>query len=160
MVNGLASFKSQIYSDQEGKIIGVKFWHSPSGAPVFLSQIETIPQAFMIDTPADSVDADKGLPHALEHLLGGKGTKGRYVNLLRELRLGNTIAATDFDRNFYALSSSAGTEAFFEELHSYMDSIYHPTSRTWKEREFYQHWRSRRSSDRAKKSIRARHCLQ
>src|SRR5690242_7648494 len=64
---------ANLYSDIDGRIVGAKFWHGPSGAPVFLLQIETVPQAYMwVDTP---VDSDRGLPHALEHLLADKGTK-------------------------------------------------------------------------------------
>src|SRR5215813_5218292 len=38
---------SNLYCDTQGKIVGVKLWHVPTGAPVFLFQIETVPQAFM-----------------------------------------------------------------------------------------------------------------
>src|SRR5579859_6711000 len=64
-----------LYTDSDGKIVGAKFLHVSTGAPVFLLQLETVPQVFTwIDTP---VDSNQGLPHSLEHLLI-KGTKGRY----------------------------------------------------------------------------------
>ena len=61
----LAEFRvANLYSDAQGKIMGVKLWHIPTGAPVFLLQIETLPQAFMwIDTPDNS---NRGLAHSLE----------------------------------------------------------------------------------------------
>src|ERR1700694_4267175 len=89
----VADFRvTNLYSDREGQIVGAKFQHIPTGAPVFLLQIETVPQAFIwVDTP---IDSDNGLPHSLEHLLAGKGTKGRYFELLRRMNFGQIAAAT------------------------------------------------------------------
>src|SRR6185312_15934694 len=76
---------ANLYADSNGQIVGAKFREIRSGAPIYIFGIETVPQVFMwIDTPAES---NEGLAHSLEHLLGGKGTKGRYVNLLKEMRL-------------------------------------------------------------------------
>src|SRR5437016_1523361 len=64
-----------LYSDPEGKIVAAKFVHVATGAPVFLLQLETAPQLLTwVNSPTDS---NKGLAHALEHLLILKGTKGR-----------------------------------------------------------------------------------
>src|SRR5450432_3637501 len=72
---------ANLYSGSDGQIVGAKFWDVRSGAPIYLFQIETVPQVFMwVDTPAHS---NTGLAHSLEHLLGGKGTKGRYASLLK-----------------------------------------------------------------------------
>jgi Zn-dependent M16 (insulinase) family peptidase len=127
---------TNLYADSHGRIIGGKFLDIRSGAPLYLLQIETVPQAFMwIDTPADS---NAGVAHALEHLLGGKGTKGRYVRLLNEMRLGRSAAATTDDFNFYSFSSGTGVEGFFEEFHAWLDALYRPDfSDLEAEREFY-----------------------
>ena len=121
----LADFRvKNLYADAQGQIVGAKFLHIPTAAPVFLLRIETVPQVFMwIDTP---VDSDKGLPHALEHLLAGKGTKGRFFTLLRDMRLSQSAPATDSDFNFYGLSSGAGMDGFFEQFHALLDALYHP----------------------------------
>jgi Zn-dependent M16 (insulinase) family peptidase len=127
---------ANLYADSRGRIIGAKFWDIRSGAPVYLLQIETVPQAFMwVDTPADS---NAGVAHALEHLLGGKGTKGRYANLLNEMRLGRSAAATTDDFNFYSFSSGTGLEGFFEEFRAWLDALYKPDFTDLEaEREFY-----------------------
>ncbi|MGB9122122.1 MAG: hypothetical protein WCE73_15985 [Candidatus Angelobacter sp.] len=127
---------TNLYADSHGRIIGGKFLDIRSGAPLYLLQIETVPQAFMwVDTPADS---DAGVAHALEHLLGGKGTKGRYVSLLNEMRLGRSAAATTDDFNFYSFSSGTGVEGFFEEFHAWLDALYRPDFTDLEaEREFY-----------------------
>src|SRR5215469_10094925 len=121
----LADFRAKnLYADAQGQIVGAKFLHIQTGAPVFLLRIETVPQVFMwIDTP---VDSNKGLPHALEHLLAGKGTKGRFFTLLKDMRLSQSAPATDSDFNFYGLSSGAGMDGFFEQFHALLDALFHP----------------------------------
>lgn len=121
----LAGFRvASLYSGPGGRIVGAKFWHIATGAPVYFLQIETVPQVFTwIDTPADS---NKGLPHSLEHLLAGRGTTGRYYSLLANMRLSQTEAATSRDFNFYGLSSGAGMDGFFELFHALLDALYHP----------------------------------
>jgi len=133
----LADFRvANLYSDPDGTIVAVKFWHVPTGAPVFVLLIETVPQAFTwVDAPDDS---NKGLPHSLEHLLESKGTKGRYFKLLTDMRLSRSDARTYEDFNYYGYASGAGLEGFFELLHAWLDALYNPDfTDSEAEREFY-----------------------
>jgi Zn-dependent M16 (insulinase) family peptidase len=133
----LADFRvANLFSDSAGQVVGLKLWHVPTGTPVFFLQMETVPQAFIwINAPASSND---GLAHALEHLLAGKGTKGRYATLLRDMRLSATSAATTQDFNYYSLSSGAGQEGFFEQFHAWLDALFRPDfTDVEAEREFY-----------------------
>lgn len=115
---------ANLFIDVSGKVVGARFLHDGTGAPVFLLQIETVPQVFMwVDAPADS---GKGLPHSLEHLLAGKGIKGRYASLLRDMRLSQTAAATSRDFNFYSLGSGTGLDGFFEQFHAWLEALYRP----------------------------------
>jgi Zn-dependent M16 (insulinase) family peptidase len=125
-----------LLADSERKIVGAKFLHGPSNAPVYVIQIETAPQTFMwVDTPEDS---NRGLPHSLEHLLATKGTKGRYLNLLRIMRFSQFGAATNEDYNMYCLTSGTGMEGFTEQLQAFLDALYNPDfSDIEAEREFY-----------------------
>jgi hypothetical protein len=135
----IADFRvANLYSDSEGRIVGGKFWYAPTGAPIYLLQIETAPQTFMwVDVPADSND---GVPHSLEHLLASKGTKGRYLSLLKEMRFSETGAATFQDYNFYCLTSGTGMAGFLEQFHAWLDALYRPDfTDVEAEREFY-HW--------------------
>ena len=127
---------SNLYADSDGKVVGAKLWHVWSGAPIYLFQIETVPQAFMwVDTPANS---NAGLAHSLEHLLASKGTKGRYLNLLKEMRLSRSAAATTDDFNLYSFSSGTGLGGFFEQFHAWLDALYRPDfTELEAEREFY-----------------------
>lgn len=126
---------ANLYADSGSRIVGAKFWHR-TGAPIYLLQIETAPQVFMwVDTPTDS---NRGLPHALEHLLAGKGTKGRYSSLLKEMRFSQNAAATFDDFNFYSFSSGIGLNGFFEQFHAWLDALYRPDFTDLEaEREFY-----------------------
>lgn len=119
----------------DSQIMGTKLKHS-TGAPVYLLQIETVPQVFMwVDTPTTS---NTGIPHSLEHLLSSKGTKGRYSNLLTEMRFSRRAAATFRDYNFYSFSSGTGLDGFFEQFDAWLDALYQPDfTDVEAEREFY-----------------------
>src|SRR5262249_4260633 len=64
--------------------------------------------------------------------------KGRYSTLLKAMRLSISSAATFRDFNYYAFSSGAGLEGFFEQLHTWLDALYRPDfTDAEAEREFY-----------------------
>lgn len=133
----LADFQvAHLYSDAGGAIVGAKFIHVSTGAPVFLLQIETAPQLFTwVDCPANS---NQGFGHALEHLLATKGIKARYLNLLKSMRLSVGGAATSRDEVYYGLSSGSGVDGFFEQFHALLESLYRPDFLDVEaEREFY-----------------------
>jgi Zn-dependent M16 (insulinase) family peptidase len=133
----IADFRvDHLYSGAEGKVVGAKFLHVPTGAPVFLLQLESVPQVFTwVDNPAVS---NRGLPHAMEHVLITKGVKGRYRNLLNNMRLSVDGASTLGDFVDYGLSSGSGVHGFFECFHALLDSLYDPDfSDIEAEREFY-----------------------
>jgi Zn-dependent M16 (insulinase) family peptidase len=113
-----------LYRDSDGRIVGAKFLQISTGAPVFLLQLQTVPQVITwVDTPTDS---NQGLPHALEHLLVAKGTKGRYLQLLQQMRLNSSGAVTYGDFVAYGLSSGSGVDGFFESFHALLNAIYRP----------------------------------
>src|SRR5215472_9834835 len=120
----IANFRvANLYADSDGKIIGAKFWHSPTGAPIHILQIETVPQAFLwVDAPADS---NGGIAHSLEHLVA-KGEKGRYLSLLTEMRLSRKVMATYRDYSYYSFASGSGMAGFFEQFHAWLDALYKP----------------------------------
>ncbi|HBU77055.1 MAG TPA: hypothetical protein DEF18_03050, partial [Muricauda sp.] len=81
-----------VYEVDNQKPLGARFRHNQSGFVLDLLRIQSVPQAFMwVNSHPVS---DRGEPHTLEHLLLGKGTKGRYVASLEEMSLGNSSAFT------------------------------------------------------------------
>ena len=93
----IASFETEaVYLNQNGKRIGARFRHVPSRFVLDVLRIQSLPQAFVwVNTPPPT---DQGEPHTLEHLLLGKGTKGRYVGSLEDMCLGQSSAYTEQTR--------------------------------------------------------------
>ena len=89
----IADFKVEnIYLNETGKPIGARLRHEPSGFILDLLRIQSVPQAFIwVNSFPPS---DQGEPHTCEHLLLGKGTKGRYVASLEDMTLTNSSAFT------------------------------------------------------------------
>lgn len=111
-----------LYRDSNRDVIAAKFRHVNRMVPVYLLQIETVPQVFMwVDTP---ISSGQGTAHALEHLVANKGTRGRYVKLLLEMRLSQSVEASFQDYNFYTMSTGAGLSSFLEQFHAWMDALY------------------------------------
>jgi Zn-dependent M16 (insulinase) family peptidase len=87
-----------IYDNASGQAMGARFMSEKNGFIIDLMEIESVPQSFMwIKTP---ISASRGEPHACEHLLLGKGNRGRYVAALEDMALGNSTAG---DKTFYQI---------------------------------------------------------
>lgn len=81
-----------VYVNESDKEIGARFRHIKSGMFVDLVQIESVPQCFIwVNTVPTS---DNGAPHTQEHLLLGKGNKGRELGTRNELSLVSSSAMT------------------------------------------------------------------
>src|ERR1700730_14592192 len=64
-----------VYLDGSGRAMGARFRHQRSGFTLDLLQIQSVPQTFIwVKTYPTS---NMGEPHTQEHLLLGKGNKGR-----------------------------------------------------------------------------------
>src|SRR5689334_1937230 len=66
-----------VYLSGEGTPIGGRFIHERTGFTLDLLQIQSVPQGFIWVNSFPS--SDMGEPHTQEHLLLGKGNKGRAV---------------------------------------------------------------------------------
>src|ERR1051326_8037235 len=64
-----------VYLDDSDRAIGARFRHQQSGFTLDLLQIQSAPQAFIWVTTFPT--SNMGEPHTQEHLLVGKGSKGR-----------------------------------------------------------------------------------
>ncbi|HEX2896809.1 MAG TPA: hypothetical protein VHP63_02015, partial [candidate division Zixibacteria bacterium] len=76
-----------------------------------------------VNTPPPT---DQGEPHTLEHLLLGKGTKGRYVASLEDMCLGQSSAYTEQTRTCYHYNTAAGPDVFFKLFEEKLDAMIHP----------------------------------
>ncbi len=121
----LGQFRTECIYENEAKIaIGARFRHIPSGFVADLFTIQSLPQAFMwFNTLPPS---DQGEPHTCEHLLLGKGTKGRYVASLEDMLLGESSAFTMQLQTCYHFNCGSGTENFFQLFEKKLDALVHP----------------------------------
>lgn len=121
----IASFETEaVYLNQNGKRVGGRFRHVPSRFVLDIMRIQSLPQAIVwVNTPPPS---DQGEPHTLEHLLLGKGTKGRYVASLEDMCLGQSSAYTEQTRTCYHYNTAAGAETFFKLFEAKLDAMIHP----------------------------------
>jgi Zn-dependent M16 (insulinase) family peptidase len=125
------------YTNHLEQPVGLRLTHTATGTPVHLIQMDTVPQAAMaIRTYPES---DHGAAHALEHLLIGKGTTGRSLQALADMRLGQITASTGERYTWYHFAVSSGMASFYEVLGHLLQALFRPDfSDTEAQQEVYQ----------------------
>jgi len=113
-----------LYLDANDQAVGARMVHVNTGFTVDLFQIQSVPQAFAWVN--STVDDSRGEPHTCEHLLLGKGTKGRYVASMEDMSLGRSTAYTSQLYTAYPFSSPGGDEIFFDISLAKLDALLHP----------------------------------
>lgn len=122
MVNGFRT--ASLYDNASGQAMGARFINAKNGFIIDLLQIQSVPQAFFwIRTP---VMDSRGEPHACEHLLLGKGNRGRYVAALEDMALGNSTASTGQCLTHYHFNTIAGEATFYEIFEAKLQALIHP----------------------------------
>jgi len=115
---------ADVYNNELGVPMGARFRHVPSGFVLDVLRIQSVPQAFMwVNSHPTS---DQGEPHTMEHLLLGKGTRGRYVASLEDMSLGNSSAFTMQLETCYHYHTAAGADVFFNLMQQKLDALLHP----------------------------------
>jgi len=115
---------ANLYDNSSGKAMGARFVSEKYGYIVDLVQIQSVPQAFYwIKTP---ITSSKGEPHACEHLLLGKGNRGRHVAALEDMALANSTAYTQQYRTCYHFNTTAGDDTFYELFEAKLQALLHP----------------------------------
>jgi Zn-dependent M16 (insulinase) family peptidase len=113
-----------VYENSTGKPIGARFISNKFGFIIDLIQIQSVPQAFYwIKTPPTS---SMGEPHACEHLLLGKGNRGRWVASLEDMSLGNSSAYTAQIKTCYHFNTTGGENAFYQIFEAKLGALLHP----------------------------------
>ncbi|MBM3319019.1 MAG: hypothetical protein FJY75_14325, partial [Candidatus Eisenbacteria bacterium] len=113
-----------LYEGPTGRADGARFACARHGFLVDMLRIQSVPQAFIwIKTVPDS---DRGEPHACEHLLLGKGRRGRYAAALEDMALANSSAFTSQLRTCYHFNTIAGIETFYEICEAKLRALLHP----------------------------------
>ena len=125
------------YTNHLEQPVGLRLTHTATGTPIHLLQMDTVPQAAMaIRTYPES---DHGAAHALEHLLIGKGTTGRSLQALADMRLGQITASTGERYTWYHFAVNSGMASFYEVLRHLLQALFQPDfSDTEARQEVYQ----------------------
>ncbi|MEZ5359381.1 MAG: insulinase family protein [Candidatus Zixiibacteriota bacterium] len=113
-----------VYENGRGELMGARMLHLKTGFTMDMFQLQSVPQAFMwVNSPPED---DMGEPHTCEHLLLGKGSKGRYVASLEDMSLGSSTAYTSQLYTAYPFSSEGGNDIYFVLLKEKLDALLHP----------------------------------
>jgi len=121
----VADFRVEyVYNNGDGAILGARFRHAPTDMVLDFMRIQSVPQAYMwVNSPPPT---DGGEPHTCEHLLLGKGNKGRFVASLEDMSLGSSSASTYRLFTNYHYHTTAGGEVFFDLFKAKLDALLHP----------------------------------
>lgn len=121
----VSGFRTEaIYLNDADKPMGARFRHERTGFILDLLRIQSVPQAFMWVNSFPT--SDMGEPHTQEHLLLGKGNKGRAVASLQDMSLAESNAFTLQWRTVYNFNTGAGPDIFFKLFERQMDALLHP----------------------------------
>ena len=112
------------YLDVEGGPLGGRFVHEGTGLVVRVLRIASVPQVFLyVRTLATS---DRGEPHTGEHLLLGKGTRGKAVAAAQDMSLVESTAYTGQTETCYSFNCAAGEDTFQRVLAQSLEALLYP----------------------------------
>ncbi len=113
-----------LYLDDADKPLGARFVHDKTGFVFDYLRIESAPQGFIWvnSFPTD----DQGEPHTQEHLLLGKGDRGRRLGSSEAMALAESSAFTAQWRTAYHFHTVAGNAEFWPVFGNHLDALLNP----------------------------------
>jgi Zn-dependent M16 (insulinase) family peptidase len=127
-----------VYLNDSDKPFGARLRHAKTGFTLDFLEIQSVPQVFAWVNSFPT--SDRGEPHTQEHLLLGKGNKGRTHSGLEGMSLANSNAFTQQWRTCYHFHTAAGSEVFYKLFESQMDALLHPDYTDEEIRREVSHW--------------------
>ncbi|MFN0252524.1 MAG: hypothetical protein ACKV2T_36945 [Kofleriaceae bacterium] len=123
----LGAFRAlAFYVDGADRRIGARFVHEATKFTFDYLQIESAPQGYL--WVGSFPTSDKGEPHTQEHLLLGKGDRGRKLGSAQAMSLVSSSAFTEHWHTAYHFHTVAGADAFWpvfaEQLGAMLDPDY------------------------------------
>jgi Zn-dependent M16 (insulinase) family peptidase len=113
-----------VYLDDADRRIGARFVHAATGFTLDYLLIESAPQGFIWVTSFPT--SDKGEPHTQEHLLLGKGDRGRRMGSFQAMALAESSAFTAQWRTAYHFHTIAGDDAYWPVFEDQLDALLYP----------------------------------
>jgi Zn-dependent M16 (insulinase) family peptidase len=127
-----------VYLNDSDKPFGARLRHARTGFTLDFLEIQSVPQVFAWVNSFPT--SDRGEPHTQEHLLLGKGNKGRAHSGLEGMSLAGSSAFTQQWRTCYHFHTAAGSEVFYKLFESQMDALLHPDYTDEEIRREVSHW--------------------
>ena len=127
-----------VYLNDSDKPFGARLRHAKTGFTLDFLEIQSVPQVFAWVNSFPT--SDRGEPHTQEHLLLGKGNKGRAHSGLEGMSLAGSSAFTQQWRTCYHFHTAAGPEVFYKLFESQMDALLHPDYTDEEIRREVSHW--------------------
>ncbi|HSD85886.1 MAG TPA: hypothetical protein VLB44_00170 [Kofleriaceae bacterium] len=113
-----------LYLDDADKPLGARLKHDATGFTFDYLRIETAPQGFIWVNSFPT--SDMGEPHTQEHLLLGKGNRGRKLGSFEAMALAESSAFTDQWRTAYHFHTVAGPDVFWPVFEDQLDALLNP----------------------------------
>src|SRR5262245_39694868 len=113
-----------VYLDDTGQRMGARFLHDKTGFTFDYLQIESAPQGYIWVNSFPT--SDKGEPHTQEHLLLGKGNKGRMLGSSESMELAQSSAFTNQWRTAYHFHTVAAHDVFWRVFRGQLDALLNP----------------------------------
>jgi Zn-dependent M16 (insulinase) family peptidase len=113
-----------VYLDDADKPLGARFMHDKTGFTFDYLRIESAPQGFIWVNSFPT--SDKGEPHTQEHLLLGKGDRGRRLGSSEAMALAESSAFTAQWRTAYHFHTVAGNDVFWPVFVNHLDALLNP----------------------------------
>jgi len=113
-----------IYLDDADQPIGARLVHARTKFTLDYLRIESAPQGFIWVNSFPT--SDKGEPHTQEHLLLGKGDRGRKLGGSETMALAASSAFTAQWRTAYHFHTVAGHDVFWPVFENHLDALVNP----------------------------------
>ena len=113
-----------VYLDDAGQRMGARFVHDKTGFTFDYLRIESAPQGYIWANSFPT--SDKGEPHTQEHLLLGKGNKGRALGSSETMLLAESSAFTNQWRTAYHFHTVAAHDVFWPVFRGQLDALLNP----------------------------------
>ncbi len=113
-----------VYLDGAAQPMGARFIHDGTGFVFEYLRVDSAPQGMLWVNSFPT--SDQGEPHTQEHLLLGKGDRGRAFGNFQAMALAESSAFTDQWRTVYHFHTVAAHEVFWPVLEDQLDGLLNP----------------------------------
>jgi len=113
-----------LYLDAADHPMGARFIHEKTGFTFDYLRIESAPQGFLWVNSFPT--SDQGEPHTQEHLLLGKGNRGRLFSGIESMSLAESSAFTMQWRTCYHFHTIAGHDVYWPVFENQLDAMLNP----------------------------------